>query len=258
MILLVVLVLFYLRKKLFKTAFLIDTYFVLILPVIFLSYNHLNDGGERYNYLPSVAFVILLSFIVWQVKQKYLKKLIIAALIIYFAVFLINKNYNWHLAGQISEQVIRNDFAEVVDFENDKELIFVSLPDTLSGAQVLRNGIIPAINLYYPDYSGDMIRLGAYTRLTRQNMNEKVLYWGAYPTGGYIAETYDKRNWVTGFDRQETDKYIFELWNYDYPTYTSNTIRLILKDNQGQFIPAGEESQNILIFNQGVLKSLNK
>ncbi|MCX6740722.1 MAG: hypothetical protein NTZ49_05875, partial [Candidatus Parcubacteria bacterium] len=84
----------------------------------------------------------------------------------------------------------------------------------------------------------------------------KILYWGPYPTGGYIAKSFDQKYWVTGFDRRETKDYIFELWYYDYNNYTSNTIRLVLKDKDGKFIKAGEEPMQILIFNEGRLQSL--
>ncbi len=259
-ILLVILILYSCRKYFFKAAFLIDTYIILILPVLFLGFNYFTDEGERYNYLPSVAFCLLLSLLIWQIKKdKFLRNLIIAGLIIYFAFFLINKNYNWNIAADLTEKIIKNDFSQIVDLnKTDEKLYFAALPDNLEGAQVLRNGIKQAINLYYPDYNLNAVLLNAYLRLNRDNYQDKILYWGSYPTGGYIAETFDKKNGVTGFDRRETDDYIFELWNYDYPTYTSNTIRLILKDEQGNFIPAGEENVNILIFEQGQLKSLNK
>lgn len=255
--LIIALILFVLRKKIFKGAFLLDVYLILSLPVLALSFNNLSDEGERYNYLPSVAFVILLSFLIWQIKNnKFIRNLIIVCLLIYFSFFLINKNYNWQLASELNKKIILEDVSQVLDLE--KENYFVALPDTLSGVPLLRNGMILAINLFQPQLDFEAIVLNAYQRLDRNNFKQKVLYWGDYPTGGYIAETFDKNNWVTGFDRVETDQYIFELWNYDYPTYTSNTIRLILKNEQGGFIKAGEEEVGIIIFDQGQLKSLNK
>jgi|GEM_PF-1469582 len=281
-ILLAALILYACRRYFYKAAFLIDAYLILILPVIFLAFNNLNDEGERYNYLPSVAFVILLSLLIWQMPEnKIFKKpsidpltwlppslllrrtgrmtaraVVIGVLIIYFAVNLFNKDYNWHLASSLSKKIVQQDAPQVLDL--GRENYFVALPDNLDGAPLLRNGLVLGINLFYPELEFKAKVLNVYQCLTRQNYQEKILYWGAYPTGGWIAETFDKKNRVTGFDRQETDQYIFELWNYDYPTYTSNTIRLIFKNKEGNFIPAGKEDFNIIIFDQGSLKSLAK
>ncbi len=253
-ILLAVLILYVCRKYFYKAAFLIDAYLILILPVIFLAFNNLNDEGERYNYLPSVAFVILLSLLVWQIKERYLKNILLIALLVYFAANLLNKNYNWQLAANLNQGIVQVDAAQVLDLS--KENFLVGLPDNLSGVPLLRNGFIQAVNLFRPQLEFKATVLNAYQRLTRENYQQKILYWGPYPTGGYIAETFDQHNWVTGFDRQETDAYIFELWNYDYLTYTSNTIRLIFKNQQGDFWPAGEEDHNVLTYDQGHLKNL--
>jgi protein O-mannosyl-transferase len=255
LVIIVTLILIVLRKYKFKAAFLIDTYIILILPVVFLSMNNLSDEGERYGYLASVAFVIILSALIWQIKkEKYLRNILIVALIVYFSFFLLNKNHNWQVGSELSQKIVLEDLLQVVDLA--KENYFVAMPDNLAGVPIMRNGIILAAKIFQPQLDFKAINLGAYQRLDRKIYNNKVLYWGPYPTGGYIAETFDNKNWVTGYDRQETDDYIFELWNYDYPTYTSNTIRLILKNENGEFIPAGKEDVNIIIFDQGGLRKI--
>lgn len=243
----------------YKVALLFDSFLIIILPVLFLSYNDLNDEGERYVYLGSVIFCILLSLLVLQIqKNKLAQKILLAGLLIYFAVNLVNKNYNWHLAANLSEKIVRQDLPQTVDLtKSDQKLFFVSLPDNLDGAQVLRNGVELAIKLYYPDSQIKAEHLNAYLSPNSDNYQSKLLYWGSYPTGGYIAETFDNKNWVTGFDRRETADYIVELWNYDYINYTSNTMRLIFKDQTGNFIKAGDEPVQALIFNEGGLNLLS-
>ncbi|MFC1599027.1 hypothetical protein ACFL2U_03430, partial [Patescibacteria group bacterium] len=228
--------------------------------VLFLSFNHFTDEGERYNYLPSVVFCILLSLLIWRIKNdKVLRNLVIAAFCIYFSVILINKNLTWQTASQISQQIIRQDFEQVIDaVPVDSKLMFAALPDNYDGAQVLRNGVKQAIDLYYPDNQFIIEPLNVYLRLNKHIKDKKVLYWGPYETGGYIAETYDQKNWVTGFATKETKDYIWELWGYNYDNYTTNQIRLIFKDKQGGFIPAGQEDWQILIYNQGQLQVLPK
>ena len=178
-------------------------------------------------------------------------------IILYFAVFSIYKNYNWQLAAGLSQKIIRQDLPGLVDLSGEnKKLMFVSLPDNLAGAQVLRNGLDLAVKLYYTDSEIEIENLSAYVNLSPKNYDQKILYWGPYVTGGYLAETYDLKNWVTGFDRQETDDYIFELWNYVYQSYSSNSLRLIFKDKDGNFLKAGDEYNRVVIFNEGKLQWL--
>ncbi|MBN1325453.1 hypothetical protein JW977_00520 [Candidatus Falkowbacteria bacterium] len=249
-ILLFVLIFYFLKENKRQAVFLLVSYFILILPVIFLAMNNLSDEGERYNYLPSVVFCILLSLILWQIKSdKYLRNLIYIALAIYFAFFLINKNQTWAIASQITQKIVLHDFPQVVDINKDNEkLLFISLPDKIEGAQVFGNGIKQAINLYYPNYKLDAQLAMAYVLISRQNYNKQILKWTTYPTGGYIAKTVDGKFWTTGYDRRETEDYVFELWNYNYNNYTSDTIRLIIKN----------DIFKILIYNNGQLEILNK
>jgi len=260
LILIIALVWYALKNYKFKIPFLFDAYFILILPVLLLNFNNFTDEGERYNYLPSVVFCILLGLLVLQIKKdRFLKIIVLTGLLLYFSFFLINKNFNWQLASIISQKAILNDFKQAVDLtKQNGKLLFVSMPDNFEGAPVLRNGIKEAINLFYPDFKFESVALNAYVRLTRQNWDKQILNWAKYPKGGYLAQTVDGKFWVTGFDRRETDNYIFENWHYNYVNYTADTIRLILKNDQGQFVKAGEENENILIFDQGQLKSLEK
>jgi 4-amino-4-deoxy-L-arabinose transferase-like glycosyltransferase len=258
LILIVSLILLILRKYKFKAVFLLDFYIILILPVLPLAYSHFSNEGERYNYLPSVVFCILLSLLIWQIKKdKFLRNIMIIGLIVYFSVSLINKNYNWHLAGQLTEKIIKQDFPQTVNLnEQDKTLLFISLPDNLEGAQVFRNAIDLAIRLYYPEYKFEGKTLQAYLRLTRQNMGQKILYWRPYPTGGWLAQTFDQGNWVTGLPTKYEDNYVFELWGYNYDNYTSSQIRFYLQNKYLQLFE--QDKLDILIFNNGQLKKINK
>ncbi|MBD3359680.1 MAG: hypothetical protein GF365_03165 [Candidatus Buchananbacteria bacterium] len=258
LILIVSLILLVLRKYKFKLAFLLDFYIILILPVLPLAFGHFTNEGERYNYLPSVVFCILLSLLIWQIKKdKFLRNLAIIGLLVYFSVSLINKNYTWHLAGQLTEKVIKQDFHQVINLnEQNKTLLFISLPDNLEGAQVFRNAVDLAIRLYYPNYQFEGKTLQVYLYLTRQNMHQKILYWGSYPTGGWLAETFDQGNWVTGLPTKYKDNYVFELWGYDYDNYTSSQIRFYLQNEYLQLLE--QDRLDILIFNKGQLKKLNK
>jgi hypothetical protein len=250
------LIIYSLREYKFKAALLIDSYLFLILPVLLLAYNYFNDEGERYNYLPSVMFCILLSLLVWQIKKDKVKKIILLfGLLFYFAILLINKNYTWQLASQITKKTILTDLPQIVDLQkSDQHLLFIGLPDNLDGAQVWRNAITLAIKLYYPSYRFTGLNLNAYVRLTKKIADAKVLYWGPYPTGGWIAKTFDQKNWVTGLATEYTDNYTYELWGYNYQNYTSDTIRLILKGVYAQAF--ADNKLQILTYDMGKLVNL--
>lgn len=248
LIALVALVFYILKQYKNKILILSISFFILCIPVLLLSFNNFNDEGERYSYLPSVIFCIFLAVLIFQIKKNKILHLVSAILIIYFLIFLINKNLTWNLSAQLSNSIVKNDLPKLIQLNNHEKVIFVSLPDNLDGAQVLRNGILQAINLFYPDNNVEAKLLNAYVRLTKQNYNIKILSWTTYPAGGFIAKTTNGKFWVTGYDRRETDDYTFELWNYNYNNYTSDTIRLILK----------KDIFKILIFNKGQLEILNK
>lgn len=242
----------------YKLAFIFDAFVILILPVIFLSFSDTSDGGERYVYLASVMFCILLSLLVWELnKYKFWRIIVLTGLVLYLGGFLMYKNYNWHLAAGLSEKMIKQDIPQALDLTKPADnLIFVSLPDNLNGAELMRNGITLAMKLYYPDFQFKAQILGAYIRLNNENYQSKVLNWGPWETGGYMAKTTDGKPWVTGFDRRETSDYIFELWYYNYKNYTSARLRLIFKDKDGKFLQMGEEPWQVLIFNEGRLQRL--
>lgn len=252
------LILFILRKHLFKAAFLIDFFIITMLPALLVNFNQFTDEGERYGYLPSVGGCLLLGFLIWQIRQKYLKYFVAGVLIIYFGFFLVNKNLNWEQAAGISNQIIDQiaDYRLLITDDMEK-VLFVGIPDNYEGAQVMRNGLKQAVSLFYPDYQGKITVLNAYLRLTKENKDQQILNWQAHEVGGYLAQTTDKDNWVTGFDRKEIDNYIFELWDYNYENYTTDKIRLIIKDEQDNKVKAGDEDVNIIIFNKGNLQNLN-
>ena len=154
-----------------KIVFLFIAYFILIIPVLFLNYNHFNDEGERYNYLPSFAFCLLLGLVL-----AYSKKIITIPLfiflIIYFSWFLWDKNLNWNKSAEISSQMILQDFPKAVDLNKSNEtIIFIGMPDTFEGVPLFRNAIVLAVKIYYPKYIFSGENLNAYVRLNENNYN---------------------------------------------------------------------------------------
>ncbi|MCX6745799.1 MAG: hypothetical protein NTX00_02145 [Candidatus Parcubacteria bacterium] len=260
LILILTLIWLTLKNYKFKIPFLFDAYFILILPVLLLNFNNLTDEGERYNYLPSIIFCFLLALLVLQLKKELTLQILFSfSIFLYFILILLFKDCTWHSAANLTKKIILFDTPRVLDLKkNGEKIFFAAMPDNLDGAPILRNGLLLAMKSFYPNYNFEGTVLNVYQRLSKRNFDQKILNWGAYPTGGYIAKTIDGGYWVTGYDRRETNDYIFELWNYNYANYTSDTIRLILKNEQGQFTKAGDEKEKIIIFDQGELQTLEK
>lgn len=223
--------------------------------ILFLQFSPTSDEGERYLYLPSVGFCFLLSFLLLNIFKKKTWLIIFSLVIIfYFSLFLVNKNLIWYEASKISKKIV-DDFGKVIDIKNqDAGLVLFSLPDNYEGAQVFRNGIKLAISLYYPNYHPEpVIFVPFYLRLDKFNKNDKIINWEIGKNCDYVfGMSKNGRNEITGFDRQETENFIFELWGYDYSTFTSNAVKLKLKE------PIKELMRNkkihFLMYNEGELQ----
>jgi len=255
LILILSLIWYLLRKYHYKIAFLFDAYLILALPVLLLAFNNLSDEGERYNYLPSVIFCILLSLLIWQIKkEKIAQYLLISGLLIYFGGILIQKNIDWQQASHISEKIVKQEIPKLIDFNNQDQLnVFVALPDNYQGTQVLRNGIKQAISLFYHQEIKSEL-LNVYLRLNQDNWDQNILQWETYPTGGYLAKTLSAEKWVTGIVNNYTDNYVYELWDYDYDLYITDKIRLYF---QKQFLEKFEQGNlQIIYYDQGTLKKI--
>jgi hypothetical protein len=206
--------------------------FIIFIPIIVylpLSMNPLNNEGERYLYLPSTIIVIFFSCLLTSLHSKYktITSIFLIILIFSSSIILYQKNQTWYLSSTISKKII-SDLKNQID-GSPKKIIFLSLPDNLSGTQIFRNAIKEAVDLFYPNNNLDIKTKQVYTVLNEKNWNAKNLNWGER-SDGIIAKTTDSKNIITGLDRQEDDEIIFELWGYDYQYFTTNTISVQFKD----------------------------
>ncbi len=237
-VLIILIIILLLKKKAYVIFTLLIAYGLLLAPTLLVMMNRLNDEGERYGYLPSVVACIIFALLItkllqWEVlrykRRPFICIAVFAVIGFYCGSWLQIKNDSWKKAANISQAIIQ-DFNTIVDLDAKGEgVLFVGLPDTYNGAQVLRNGIKQAIALYYPEYQLDAILLPVYVRLTDQNVDQQIFNWVEDDRGVFAATT-DGKYWVTGIDRRESDELIFELWGYDYSTYSSPVIRLIYSE----------------------------
>ena len=177
------------------------------------------------------------------------------ALILIFILFLTinaHKLSIWQEASNLSRQIV-NSYQDL-ETTNNQKFLSVALPDNLSGAEVFRNNLQQALEIYYPDNHPQILPTLAYQEVNKQNKNTQLLKW-RQDERGWLAESIDGAFVVTGITSITMNNVYWELWNYNYQNYKANTIRLIPDSDSLEKIKKDE--LGILIFDQGVLKILD-
>lgn len=167
-------------------------FFVLTLaPVVYLQLDHLTGEGERFIYLPSVGFSILVAILMGDLlgrKSKAFLPISVALVVsIYFSWMLWNKNINWQRAGELSRSLLFN-FGQTVDLTKPNQgVVILGLPDNFRGAQVFRNGWLAALDLYYPFYAPDLLTVKAGLNITSDG-DAAAISWQT-TTDGFVGES---------------------------------------------------------------------
>lgn len=116
---------------------------ITVLPVLFLSGN-----ADRYAYLPSIGFVLLLSTLLVETftQWKWLVGVAVALLVIQIG---ITQSYiaNWQRASETTRQILSDVQKACPSLGDGVEVWFASLPDNDGGAFIFRNGIDAATRL---------------------------------------------------------------------------------------------------------------
>jgi len=244
----------FLKKKWFTFA-LFASFLVSLGPAILVGLHHTTFAGERYLYLPLVFFVPWVLYLFIKLKWSY--KLKFALLLLFALVSLLVVEYKkalWQEAGDLSRQVIAS--YKDLDLEPGQKIATVSLPDNLSGAEVWRNNLGLALYFMYPDTHPEVISpLPVYVFINSDNKGDHLLDWRHYKNKGWLAESVDGGDIVTGFTSIEYQGFYFELWNYNYQNYQSNIIRLIPNDDMQKMLDSGEVK--VMYFDEGRLKILD-
>lgn len=253
--------LIYLSIKLFKKhqleiSFWWTFYFISMIPVAGLLFGIVNDEGERYNYLPSVAFSVILAMII---VKFFRKKLIFYPLLIitlsYFGYQTVQKSLAWQTASEVSKQII-NDLPKVVSWDkaSEEQIIAFALPDSYKGAHLLRNGFREGLELLYPGKDFNLTLLPISLLLDKDNLGRENIDWQIIEDG-LFGTSVDGNFIVTShLARKENDDYYFELWNYNYQNYTADTVKIKFK---GEFLEKIKSRKTYFVtFNKGRLISL--
>ncbi|MFA5022231.1 MAG: glycosyltransferase family 39 protein [Patescibacteria group bacterium] len=244
------------RKKLLPLICWALIFGCISFPYLNLRLNPLSNEGERYLYLPQIVVFVALGNLAWWLFKKWRLALSLGLLVVIItsSFILYQKNQVWVLGSKIAQKIIV-DFGQIVDTTKQQGVVFLYLPDNINGAQIFRNAIREAINFNYPTYRLSAIVLPIYVRLTPQNWQNHMFDWANHGQGKILGQAVDNKKIILGFDRRESDDYIFELWGYDYQYYITNKIyfapKPILADSMKK------DKIYFLYYDQGGLKQLD-
>jgi hypothetical protein len=129
-------------------------FLVSTVPVIKLSIglipDYISGDGERYAYLPSVFFAMVLAWLVLRIKNVRLVITIPIVLLFVFVGQLLPKAANWHQASVLAETSL-TEVSEVLNQSQYDGVLVVGLPDQMNGAAVFRNVFDRALSFYRTD-----------------------------------------------------------------------------------------------------------
>lgn len=209
------------RERFFIFALLILS----SLPVLPLGLHRTTFAGERYLYLPTVFFVIWFFSMLANLKLNINKKMFFIFFIAICSMIIINdKNIIWSKAASLSRQIVFS--YPDLHIQTGERLISVALPDNMRGAEVFRNSLQQALELYYPESYPQILTLPIYVQLREYDTYNHLLWWRSDEKGLFV-ESVDRSFMVTGLTSITVNQVYFELRNYNYQNFTSNLIRLI-------------------------------
>lgn len=224
----------------------------MLAPFLLTGMHHSTFAGERYMYLASSLFVIIIVYLFSQLNFSItIKKIIVLVFLLLSLSIIYYKGLLWQASGQVSRQII-DSYKDIYN-PNVTTYLSVGLPDNLSGAELFRNGLGSALELYYNDRATIVLPTYAYVSLNRQNKNDSLLNWHT-DNLGWFAQSRDGSFVVTGITSITVNDVYWELWNYNYQNYTANTIRFMPNDEMMKRIEDGQVG--IIIFDKGRLKLL--
>ncbi|HEX3867054.1 MAG TPA: glycosyltransferase family 39 protein, partial [Gemmatimonadaceae bacterium] len=131
----------------FTLVFLAVAFFVTILPSINLAVDANGTEGERYLYLSSAWFSILVAALLRPAVARPWRIAALVALLAACATALVARNHDWRRASRLCRNVI-DDLRAAPPRD---ALYVLDMPDDIHDAYVFRNAIWDALALLYPN-----------------------------------------------------------------------------------------------------------
>lgn len=135
-------------------------------------------GYERYLYLPSAGFCIMIFHYAFKVSQqkKYIKNVLIAVFIFFFTYNIYSleqKEANWSIASQMSFKTVSQIVNLTKNLPPGSEVYFNDMPSDYKGAWILRDGIheLPELFVQRND-----IKFYYFYEMPVENKSDKNIY----------------------------------------------------------------------------------
>lgn len=192
-------------------------FLISLLPVINLETSFIGDSqSDRYGYIPSVFFILILTFVLNSLSTKWLSYSFAVVLSVFFYFKIQEINANWISGSTIVKDVI-NDFKA-----NDKKNYILNLPDNINGTYILRCGFIDALTLAKKKSE---IEIVSYHAIQSKNDSVKI---EKKENGTFKISLENSQNKFYGtnifFDKKRSDNYIISSYNGNSYNITFNTI----------------------------------
>jgi protein O-mannosyl-transferase len=165
----------YKKDKIAVFAFLFI--FITVAPTLWLA------GFERYLYLPSAGFSVLVVYSLYKLivkdkREKLFGMTLLGIILIYNITSLSVKTGNWNTASDKSKQIVEQLKLMEEKFPENFTVYFKNLPDNYKGAWVFRNGIeyIPVLFLNRNDLVFKRVDLDYEVQSNKDNKTLLVYY----------------------------------------------------------------------------------
>lgn len=217
------------KNRFIEFMFLASVFVIFCIPVINLEITSLGSiQSDRYSYLISIAFVLILVFILKNINLQVSKAArivaVISFIILTFATNIIYKQ------NDLVIKSITESFFEI--HQAGKKVVIINIPDTYKGVYTFRHGFVQAIHRADPEFN-DPVAIVAWQTTSA---NSEI----TFKCDSNSIFVYDKQNPFVKINtdaefpeiEQAKDNTAFFIWNagmkdYEYLYYHRGRLHLL-------------------------------
>ena len=191
------LIIFMARRKAITILHLLLASFLVIsyLPVVSIGIDTHGSEGERYLYLPSVFWIMLLTILLYGLSQK-IRKYGFCVIIVIYSLLLKNAASNYQHASLIAKNIL----SLIDNHPVSEKIIAINIPANYKGAMIFRSGFKEAIDWIHPHaYTDSVIVIPADRTYDKISLRIKNVAKNELNRIGLKAITTDNKNYTLYF-----------------------------------------------------------
>lgn len=236
---------------------LVGLYVIFSLPILQVALHPASNEGERYTYLLSSIFVMLLSYSIYLVWRrisfgKYIFTGLMSLIIASSAFVAMNKMEKWVNGSRVVDQILATYTPAFL--AEDEVALFVGMPDNYDGVQLLRNGLFESITLLEKGRIFDVEKASARVILDKRSLHEPTFVLEKIDPG-YRLRT-NKNDESRVFKGAMQGHYRFAsvaLEHFRNSDHTGTTIRIKLDEEAIATLVEEGKQPVIVYFDNGTL-----